>query len=130
MFKRYFFHGLISGVLAATAASIYDRIYFFATQADFSAILGAQRIIGLNILICLLAAFLNWFLVVWLKQKGEIVFNFFFSVVSFALIIIPISMSLPLNIKLPELFPGLVVPMLFFPALAWYTLSPFFRERQ
>jgi len=27
---------------------------------------------------------------------------------------------------MPELFPGLVVPMLFFPALAWFTLKPLF----
>lgn len=128
MFKKYFFHGLVSGILAALAANIYYRIYFFATQADFSGVLGVWRIISLNILICFLAAFLNWLLVSWMKKKGETVFNFFFSIISFAMIIIPISISLPLDIKSPQLFPGLAVPMLFFPAISWYTVTPLFRE--
>jgi len=127
MFRKFFLHALVSGILAAIAANIYDRIYYFATEADFSEILGVTRIISLNFLICLLAAFLNWFMVLWLKQKGEIVFNLLFSIASFALIIIPISISLPLNIKFPELFPGLAVPMVFFPAMAWYTVNPLFR---
>lgn len=127
MFKKYFLHALVSGILASIAANIYDRIYFFSTEVDFSEMLGVARIISLNFLFCFIAAFLNWFLVLWLKQKGEIVFNFLFSLVSFALVIIPISISLPLNIKFPELFPGLAVPMVFFPAVAWYTINPFFR---
>jgi len=127
MFRKFFLHALVSGISAAIAANIYDRIYYFATEADFSEILGVTRIISLNFLICLLAAFLNWFMVLWLKQKGEIVFNLLFSIASFALIIIPISISLPLNIKFPELFPGLAVPMVFFPAMAWYTVNPLFR---
>jgi hypothetical protein len=40
---------------------------------------------------------------------------------------IPISISLPLDIKFPELFPGLGVPMVFFPSLAWYTINPLFQ---
>jgi hypothetical protein len=130
MFKKFFLHGLISGILAAIAANIYDRIYYFATEADFSKVLGMMRIISLSIFVCMLAAFLNFFLLKWLKAKGEIVFNFFFSILSFSLIIIPISISLPLDIKYPELFPGLAVPMVFFPALAWYTIVPIFRDNK
>jgi hypothetical protein len=130
MFKKYFIHGLIAGILAAVAANIYNQIYFFATETDFSLVLGMRRIISLNILLCLLAAFLNWALENWLENKGQLVFNFLFSMGSFALVIIPISISLPLDQKSPELFPGLAVPMVFFPALAWYTLVPLFRERQ
>jgi hypothetical protein len=114
--------------MAALAAIIYYRIYFFATQADFSSVLGTLRLVSLNILFCTLAAFLGWFLESWLKKRGEIIFNFIFSVTSFALVIIPVSISLPLDIKFPELFPGLAVPMLFFPVIAWYTIGPFFRE--
>ena len=61
-----------------------------------------------------------------LEEKGEIVFNFVFSIVSFACVIIPISITLPLDIQFPELFPGLAVPMAFFPAMAWYTVKPLF----
>lgn len=128
MFKKYFLHGIVSGFLAAVASIIYYRIYFFATEADFSRVLGTGRIVSFSILFSVIAAFLNWSLVSWFKQKGEIVFNFTYSILSFALVIIPISISLPLDIKSPELFPGLAVPMVFFPAIAWYTVVPLFRE--
>jgi hypothetical protein len=126
MFKRIFFHALVAGILSAIAAFIYNRIYFFATEADFSKVLNTGSIFGLNIIICLLAAFLYWGLVKWLKKKAEVVFNFLFSILSFASIIVPVSLTLPLDIKFPELFPGLAVPMVFFPAMAWYTVKPLF----
>ena len=126
---KYFIHGCISGIMASVAAIIYFRIFYFATQAEFSSVLGIPRIISLNMLYCILAAFLNWALVRWLKNKGEITFNFLFSISSFALIIIPISVSLPLDIEYPELFPGLAIPMIFFPALSWYTIAPLFRAK-
>src|SRR5215212_10280747 len=44
----------------------------------------------------------------------------------FASILAPFAMKLPFDIETPELFPGLIVPMHFFPALAWFTLKPLF----
>jgi hypothetical protein len=126
MFRRIFFHGLSAGILSAIAAIIYNRIYFFATEVDFSKVLNTGSLIGINLIICLLAAFLYWGLIVWLKNKGEIVFNFIFSIVSFACVMVPISLTLPLSIVYPELFPGLAVPMVFFPVVAWHTIKPLF----
>ena len=126
MFKRIFFLGIFAGILAAIAAITYNRIYFFATETDFSKILNTTGIIGFNLAICLIICFIYWALVYWLKRKGEIIFNFLLAIVSFAMVIIPISISLPLTIKNPELFPGVAVPMIFFPALAWHTLKPLF----
>jgi hypothetical protein len=128
MFKKVFFQALLAGALAALAGIIYRRIYYFATEVDFSHVLNTGRIIGLCVLISMTAALLNYFLIGLLKKKGEIVFNFFFSVMSFAAVTIPISISLPLSVKFPELFPGLAVPMVFFPAIAWYTVAPLFAE--
>jgi hypothetical protein len=126
MFKRVFFHGLMASVLSALAAIIYKRIYFFATETDFSKVLGFQRIIGLSLLTCMVSALVNYGMIKWLKRNGEIIFNFLFSILSFAAVMIPISITLPLSVQLPELFPGLAVPMVFFPAIAWYTLNPLF----
>jgi hypothetical protein len=126
MFKKAFFHGVAAAILAAIAAIIYNRIYFFATETDFSRIINYGSITGLSFAICMVATFLYFGLVSWLKQTGEIIFNFLFSIASFACVMIPISASLPLNIQMPELFPGLAVPMVFFPALAWYTVKPLF----
>jgi len=126
MFKKIFFHAITASILASSAAIIYRRIYFFATEADFSKVLGVRRLVGFNLLICLVMAFVNYGLLRWLKNKGQVFFNFMFSILSFAAVIIPISITLPLNIPFPELFPGLAVPMLFFPAIAWYTVNPLF----
>jgi hypothetical protein len=126
MYKRIFYHSIAAGVLAAIAANIYNRIYFFATEADFSKVLNAVGITAINILICMMAGLVYWGLAKGLTKNGEIVFNFLFSLLSFAAVMIPISLTLPLKIEFPELFPGLAVPMVFFPAMAWYTLKPLF----
>src|SRR6266699_1223206 len=114
MFKKTFFQSLIAGVLASVAGIIYNRIYFFATETDFSRVLNTGSIIGLNIMVCLVAGMLYLLLLRLLKKSGEIVFSLLFSIISFACVIIPISISLPLQIKSPELFPGLAVPLVFF----------------
>lgn len=130
MFKRKFFHAILSGILASVAAIIYSRIYFFATEADFSKVLNPISLTALSLFICIAAALLNYGLTRLLKKRGEIVFNFLFSILSFAAVMVPISISLPLSVKLPELFPGLAVPMVFFPAIAWYTVNPFFENKK
>jgi len=129
MYKKIFFHAFTASVLSALAAIIYNRIYFFATEVNFSTVINYQSVIGLSFIICMLASFLFYGLTKWLGHKGEIIFNFLFSILSFAAVMFPISLSLPLDIKFPELFPGLAVPMVFFPALAWYTVRPIFHSK-
>jgi hypothetical protein len=126
MFKRIFFHALVASVLAAVAGIIYNRIYLFATEVDFSKVLPISRIIGFSVLICMMASCVKYGLQRWFETRGEIVFNFMFSIISFAMVMIPISVSLPLDIKSPELFPGLAVPLVFFPCLSWHTVNPLF----
>ena len=126
MGRKIFFHGISAGILSAIACIIYNRIYFFATEADFSKVLNTTTLIGINLGACLMAAIGFWLMTKWFRKNGEIIFNFIFTILSFASIVIPISVSLPLNIKYPELFPGLSIPMHFFPAIAWYTLKPLF----
>jgi hypothetical protein len=126
MFKKQFYHGLFSGIMAALAAIIYNRIHFFATEADFSGIINPGTMISLNLIICLIFSIAYYFFTRFAKKKRIIVFHLLISILSFAAIIIPISISLPLSVDNPELFPGLAVPIIFFPALAWYTLKPLF----
>jgi hypothetical protein len=126
MFKKIFLHAVFASILAALAGIIYERVYYFSTEVDFSAVLDMRRIIALSVLVSMIAAFLNYFLIRLLKKRGAIVFNFLFSIVSFAAVLIPISFSLPLDVKSPELFPGLAVPMVFFPVVAWFTVEPLF----
>ncbi len=127
MYKKVFFWSITAGILSTISCIIYNRIYFFATEVDFSKVLNTLTLTGINLIACLVAGAGYWLLIKWLKVKGEIIFNFAFSILSFASVIIPFWATLPLNIESPELFPGLAVPMHFFPALAWFTLQPLFR---
>jgi hypothetical protein len=128
MFRKIFFHGVTAGFLASLAGFIYSRIYYFATEIDFSRVAGLTAVSGYCFLFCMLAAVLNFTCLRLSKNRGEIIFNFILSIVSFAMVMIPISISLPLNVKSPELFPGLGVPIIFFPAIAWYTVNPIFNS--
>ena len=112
--------------MAAIAAIIYNRVYFFATEADFSRIINAGTMISSNLIVCLLFSIAYFFFIKLFRIKRTIFFHLIISILSFVAVILPISISLPLDIKNPELFPGLAVPLVFFPALAWFTLKPLF----
>ena len=126
MFKKLLLLGLVSGVLAAVAALIYQKIYVNSLGADFSAIVKPMNIVIICTLAGLLASTGYGLLTKWLPSAGEIIFNFVLVILTFASILGPFATKLPLDIEMPELFPGLTVPMHFFPALAWFTLKPLF----
>ena len=129
MFKKDFTHGIIAGLLASIAGIIYSHVYLFANEADFSRIVNLYSIIGIDLSASILIAFLHSSFVKWIKKNTELVFNLTLSLFSFTLIVIPVSITLPLNIESPELFPGLIVPMLFFPSIAWFVINPIFSNR-
>jgi hypothetical protein len=129
MFKKLLLLGLVSGVLAALAALIYQKIYVNSLGADFSTIVKPANIVIVCILAGLLASIGYGLLTKWLPRAGEIIFNFVLVIITFASILGPFATKLPLDIEMPELFPGLTVPMHFFPALAWFTLKPLFIKK-
>jgi uncharacterized membrane protein len=126
MNKKLFIQGLSAGILSSIACIIYNRIYLFATEVDFSKVVNIPVLISINLLACILAAAGYFVFKKLFKKNAELLFNLTFSILSFISVMYPISISLPLSIKNPELFPGLTVPMHFFPALAWFTLRPLF----
>jgi hypothetical protein len=130
MFKSALALGIISGSLAGIASLVYAHVYHSSLGADFSKVATTVSIVATSIIGGALAAIGYWVLDKWLKQKGEIVFNFLFVILSFASMLLAFGAKLPLTLEAPELFPGLVIPMHFFPALAWFTLKPLFiRQR-
>lgn len=126
MFKKALILGIVSGLLAGIAGLIYAKVYYSATEADFSKVASTVNIIASSLFGGVLAAIGYWGAIRLLKGNGEIVFNLVFSILSFASLLAPIAFRLPRDIGTPELFPGMVIPMHFFPALAWYTLKPLF----
>jgi hypothetical protein len=129
MFKKLLLLGLVSGVLAGLVALIYQKIYTNSLGYDFSAIAKPVNIVIVSILAGLLASIGYGLLTKWLPRAGEIIFNFVFVILTFASILGPFAMKLPLDVEMPELFPGLTVPMHFFPALAWFTVKPLFIKK-
>lgn len=124
--KKLIIHGLTAGVLSAIAGLIFLQIYNEAFGVDYSQIINAGAIIGSCIIGCLLMTIGYAALLKFEKMHLRGWLNILIAVLSFASIIGPIGMSLPLDIEFPEMFPGLVVPMHFFPALAFFAIEPFF----
>lgn len=126
MFKSSIALGITAGALAGAASLVYQKIYASSLGYDFATIAKPVNILAASLLSGFLAALGYWLLSRWLRSKGEVVFNILFIILSFASILAPFAMKLPLEVEMPELFPGLIVPMHFFPALAWLTLKPIF----
>jgi len=126
MFKRLLLLGVLAGLLAGVASIVYQKVYTSSLGADFSTVISPVSIFASSLLGCLLAAIVYWLLDKWLKHRGEAVFNFVFTILSLVSILAVFAIKLPLDLESPELFPGLAVPMHFFPALGWYTLRPLF----
>jgi ABC-type branched-subunit amino acid transport system permease subunit len=126
MFKKSLALGLVSGLLAGIAGVIYAHLYYTINEADFSKVASTINILAASLFGGVLAAIGYTLLDKWLRTRGEIVFNLVFTLISFISLLAPIAVRLPRNIDTPELFPGMVIPMHFFPALAWFTLKPLF----
>ncbi len=125
--KKLLVHGIVAGLLAAVAGVIYLNIYQGAFGVDYDAVINVGSIVGASIIGCMLMTSGYAALLKLNRQNLTGWLNILIVVLSFASIISPIGMSLPLDVEFPELFPGLVVPMHFFPALAFFAIHPFFQ---
>jgi len=129
MLKKLLLLGAVSGLLAGIVSVVFQRVYSTSLGVDFSSVAKPVGIVISSTIGCLLAALGYAALHRWLKGKTEIVFNFIFVILSFATVLGAFAAKLPPEMSSPEVFPGLVIPMHFFPALAWLTLKPiFFRQ--
>jgi hypothetical protein len=129
MFKKALFLGIVSGLLAGIVSVAYARVYLSAVDDNFLSFATPTTIIVASLAGGVLAAIGYWALGKLFKQNGEIVFNFVFVILSFAIMLPVFGARLPREFHEPALFPGMVIPMHFFPALAWFTLKPlFFRQ--
>jgi hypothetical protein len=123
-------HGLIAGLLTALASVTYLKLYESILYVDFSQILNIRSVSGASIIGCLLIT--GGYLLVekMNKEKWKGGLNILVILLSFLSILGPISMNLPLDIEFPELFPGLAIPMHFFPAMIFFGLQPFFLKEE
>ena len=126
--KNLLWHGILSGVLASIAGIIYFELYQYLMLSAFDAVVNWGSIIGASFLGCLLMTLGYWAMMKVKMERFIGWLNVLIAMLSFASILGPMDTTLPLDIEFPELFPGLVVPMHFFPALAFFTIYPFFHR--
>lgn len=118
--------GLVSGILAAIAGVAYFYIYQGLMLTEFDAVVNPMAIAMSCIIGTLLMALGYGLLNRFKKFKFVGWLNILIGLLSFLSIIPAIDAPLPLDMDAPELFPGLVIPMHFFPAIAFLSLVPFF----
>jgi hypothetical protein len=128
MLKKLLILGAVSGILAGAVGILYQYVYGISVGDGFTNIAKPVSILISCTLGCIIAAVGYFLLSKVLKSNTEAVFNLLFTTITFATIAGPILFKLPLDIEEPGLFPGLAIPMHFFPALAWYTLKPLFAK--
>lgn len=128
MFKKTLLLGVVAGLLSGLACFLYSEVYYWANayMIDFSTVANTAMLFSVCVFVCVLAAIGFWLLDKLFGSTGRIIFGFLFTIVSFATIISPFAVTLPLELEFPEMFPGFAVPMHFFPALIWMTLQPLF----
>jgi len=128
--QKIFLHGLAAGLISAIACLFYSELYSSALNVNFSEVINIFTVMGTCLIGCLLAA--TGYLILSAKVKTqttlEVIFNIIFVFLTFLSCIYPFSVKLPLTIDFPELFPGLVIPMHFFPVLFWIALNPVFKH--
>lgn len=126
--KKIFIHGVVAGIIATIASVIYSNLYQSTLGVSFDKIINIGSVFGACIFGCVLISVANFVLFKFKKESLQGILNVIVVVLSFVSIIGPISMTLPLDVEFPEMFPGLVIPMHFFPALAFFAIDPFFKQ--
>ncbi|HLX94089.1 MAG TPA: hypothetical protein VKR32_20540 [Puia sp.] len=126
MYKRIFYLSISSGIFAAFACIVYNKVYFFAFEIEFKKQVNPGSVIGINLLACIAAGAGYYLFKSLLRKYADRVFNIVFMCFTFASLVVPLAISLPLDVQNPELFPALAIPMHFFPFVGWFSLKPFF----
>ncbi len=128
--KQAFIIGIAGSLLSSMASIIYMNIYKEAFLVDFSKVASTTNIVASCIIGCMLMAICYKFAFQWRGEKTIGWLSIAFSIFSFASIAGVFGFNLPLDTESPELFPGMVIPMHFFPILSMLTILPFFKFYQ
>lgn len=128
--KHTFFLAIVAGLLAFGAAWIMTKIYATAFYVDYSSVIHTSNLLASCILGCTLMALGYKLAFRIFKQRGITWINLLYAILSYASIAGVLGFNLPLEIESPELFPGMVIPMHFFPLLALLLVYPFFNPNK
>lgn len=126
--KTVFIQGLLAGVLAGLAATMYQYLYHAALLVDFTAVMSPTALFASSIFGCILASLGYWLFSKWVRSNTDVWFNLIFLLLTFGSLSGSFGASLPPEIESPELLPGLSVPMHLFPMLFWLSVKPLFKS--
>ncbi|HWZ23165.1 MAG TPA: hypothetical protein VNW06_10955 [Cytophagaceae bacterium] len=117
--KNLFLIVFTSAGIASIACIVYDMLYSQAFYVDFSTVLTTGATLIGCFLGCSLMATAYYLGIKWKGEKTILWINLLIIILSFVSIIGILGFQLPFEIESPELFPGLAIPMHFFPALSF-----------
>lgn len=120
--------GLVSGTVASLVGLIYDKAYAEAFWTDFSLIINPVSVFSSMLVGTMIASIGYHFIMKLNFRLNEFVFNLLFGAVTFGSILMPLGMTLPLEVDNPEMFAGLAIPLHFFPMLFWLSFKPLFKR--
>ena len=128
--QRIFLHGLLAGLVSAIVCLFYSEVYSTSLRVNFSDVINIFSVMGTCLFGSLIASTGYYFLSTKLSDGDvtDVLFNITFLTLTFLSCIYPFSVQLPLELDSPELFPGLVIPMHFFPVLFWIAFNPIFKH--
>lgn len=129
-FKISFLLAVISSALSIAACLIYNKVYTGSFYVDFSKVIHPTSMIMTCLVGCTLMSLGYTLVMKWRPTLNLGWINIVYTVLSFASIIMVLSFKLPLDMEFPELFPGLAIPMHFFPVLAILAIVPFFKTNR
>lgn len=132
MFKQVFFLSFTSSILATIACLTYTKMYA-SILVDFSEATGIVKVLSYCLLCAMLACFLYIALGKLIKKQfiAEFAFNLLVTLASIIAVFLLLKSNDP-EFKnedaqlMVDYYKGFAMPMLFFPALAWFTLKPLF----
>jgi len=134
MFKNSFFLGLIAGIASSIACYAYSKFYY-SIIVDFSEAVNLTTILAGCFGFTVFAAIMRYGLkrIINSNRLSEVSVNLIISMVSIGLVFYVLNTNDP-QFKnedaqlMADFYKGFIMPMLSFPALAWFTFTPLFTK--
>lgn len=132
MFKNYFFLGLISGLFSSLVCLIYAKVYA-GIIVDFSEATSYMQLLSFSLMITIGGCLLKFVMTKIIPNAAlsQVLFNILLSGTSILLVFLVLKMDDP-EFKdenaaaMIDYFKGYLMPILFVPALSYFSLRPLF----
>lgn len=132
MFKSYFFLGIISAAASVAACMIYTNVYF-GMLVDFSEAATPTKIISSCVAVAMAATILSGLFrkLIPNARIADFLVSLMLSLASIGAVFYVLGADDPTFKNedaaiMADYFKGFLMPMLFFPALTWFTFKPLF----